>query len=64
LALRAMKEIKENLVLLTDLPIHHTTGFSHPKLLLYAVCCFVNLFHFQKLALHLLLKNKQWVQLS
>jgi hypothetical protein len=33
--LHAIKEIKENLVPLTDLPIYHTTGFSHPKLLIY-----------------------------
>jgi putative SOS response-associated peptidase YedK len=33
--LQAIKEIKENLVPLTDLPIYHTTGFSHPKLLIY-----------------------------
>lgn len=35
LDLWAIKEIKENLVPLTDLPIYHTTGFSHPKLLIY-----------------------------
>jgi len=33
--MQAIKEIKENLVPLTDLPIYHTTGFSHPKLLIY-----------------------------
>jgi len=33
--LQAIKEIKENLASLTDLPIYHTTGFSHPKLLIY-----------------------------
>jgi len=33
--LQAINEIKENLVPLTDLPIYHTTGFSHPKLLIY-----------------------------
>ena len=33
--LQAIKEIKEKLVPLTDLPIYHTTGFSHPKLLIY-----------------------------
>lgn len=33
--LKAIKEIKENLVPLTDLPIYHTTGFNHPKLLIY-----------------------------
>ncbi|MFO7826743.1 MAG: SOS response-associated peptidase [Cyclobacterium sp.] len=33
--MRAIKEIKENLTPLTDLPIYHTTGFSHPKLLIY-----------------------------
>ena len=31
----AINEIKKNLVPLTELPIHHTTGFSHPKLLIY-----------------------------
>ncbi len=35
LDLRAIKEIKENLAPFTDLPIYHTTGFSHPKLLIY-----------------------------
>ncbi|MFN4764584.1 SOS response-associated peptidase [Gillisia sp. Q332] len=35
LDLRAIKEIEENLATLTDLPIYHTTGFSHPKLLIY-----------------------------
>ncbi len=35
LDLRTIKEIKENLAPLTDLPIYHTTGFSHPKLLIY-----------------------------
>jgi putative SOS response-associated peptidase YedK len=33
--LQAIKEIKEKLVPLTDLPIYHTTGFNHPKLLIY-----------------------------
>ena len=33
--LQAIREIKENLAPLTDLPIYHTTGFSHPKLLIY-----------------------------
>lgn len=33
--LQAIKEIKEKLVPLTDLPLHHTTGFNHPKLLIY-----------------------------
>ncbi len=47
LDLRAIKEIKENLAPLTDLPIYHSTGFSHPKLLIFfAVCCFVNLFQY------------------
>ncbi len=35
LDLRDIKEIKENPAPLTDLPIYHTTGFSHPKLLIY-----------------------------
>jgi len=33
--MQAIKEIKENLAPLTNLPIYHTTGFSHPKLLIY-----------------------------
>ena len=32
---QAVKEIKENLIPLTNLPVYHTTGFSHPKLLIY-----------------------------
>ena len=32
---KAMEEILEDLVPLTDLPIHHASGFSHPKLLIY-----------------------------
>ena len=35
LDLQAIKEIKENLIPLTNLPVYHTTGFSHPKLLIY-----------------------------
>lgn len=31
----AVEEIIEKLAPLTDLPIHHTTGFSHPELLIY-----------------------------
>lgn len=33
--LQAISEIKEKWVPLTDLPIYHTTGFNHPKLLIY-----------------------------
>jgi len=33
--LAAIEEIKENLVPITDLPLHHASGFSHPKLLIY-----------------------------
>ncbi|WGK65143.1 SOS response-associated peptidase [Croceiramulus getboli] len=33
--LQAIEEIKERLVPLTDLPLHHASGFSHPKLLIY-----------------------------
>ncbi len=33
--LRAIKEIKEIRAPLTDLPIYHATGFSHPRLLIY-----------------------------
>lgn len=29
------EEIRERLVPLTDLPIHHATGFSHPEMLIY-----------------------------
>lgn len=32
---RAVEEILENLIPLTDLPLHHTSGFSHPELLIY-----------------------------
>jgi putative SOS response-associated peptidase YedK len=32
---QAIKEIIEKLLPLTDLPIHHTSGFNHPKLLIY-----------------------------
>ena len=31
----AVKEIQLKLIPLTDLPIHHASGFSHPKLLIY-----------------------------
>jgi putative SOS response-associated peptidase YedK len=31
----AIREIKDKLVPLTDLPLFHTTGFRHPKLLVY-----------------------------
>ena len=31
----AIREIEEKLVPFTDLPIHHTSGFQHPKLLIY-----------------------------
>lgn len=30
-----IKEIIQNLSPLTDLPIYHTSGFSHPDLLIY-----------------------------
>ncbi len=33
--LAAIEEIKENLVPITDLPLHHASGFSHPELLIY-----------------------------
>ncbi|MEP3838466.1 MAG: SOS response-associated peptidase [Algibacter sp.] len=33
--LEAVEEILENLIPLTDLPIHHASGFSHPELLIY-----------------------------
>ncbi|PKA84417.1 putative SOS response-associated peptidase YedK [Ulvibacter sp. MAR_2010_11] len=33
--LQAIAEIMEKLVPLTDLPIYHTSGFSHPELLIY-----------------------------
>lgn len=32
---QAVEEILERLVPLTDLPLHHTSGFSHPELLIY-----------------------------
>lgn len=31
----AMEEIRRKLIPYTDLPIHHASGFSHPKLLIY-----------------------------
>lgn len=34
--MRAVKEIEEKLLPLTDLPLYHTSGFSHPELLIYA----------------------------
>ncbi|MCJ7468210.1 MAG: SOS response-associated peptidase [Maribacter sp.] len=33
--LQAMEEILEKLVPLTDLPLYHASGFSHPELLIY-----------------------------
>lgn len=33
--LTAVSEILEKLIPMTDLPLHHTTGFSHPELLIY-----------------------------
>ena len=33
--LQAIEEIIEKLAPLTDLPIHHTSGFDHPELLIY-----------------------------
>tara|TARA_R110002072_G_scaffold23949_1_gene81844 strand:+ start:25232 stop:25999 length:768 start_codon:yes stop_codon:yes gene_type:complete len=33
--LQAIEEIIEKLAPLTDLPIHHTSGFNHPELLIY-----------------------------
>lgn len=33
--LAAVSEILEKLIPLTDLPIHHASGFSHPELLIY-----------------------------
>lgn len=33
--LQAIEEIIEKLAPLTDLPIHHSSGFSHPELLIY-----------------------------
>ena len=32
---QAVEEIMEKLIPLTDLPIHHSSGFSHPELLIY-----------------------------
>lgn len=32
---QAVEEILERLIPLTDLPLHHTSGFSHPELLIY-----------------------------
>jgi putative SOS response-associated peptidase YedK len=32
---KAVEEIIEELVPLTDLPLHHVSGFTHPKLLIY-----------------------------
>lgn len=32
---KAMEEILQELVPLTDLPLHHASGFNHPKLLIY-----------------------------
>ncbi len=31
----AIAEILEKLIPLTDLPIHHSSGFNHPSLLIY-----------------------------
>tara|TARA_R110000868_G_scaffold32133_4_gene117136 strand:+ start:55 stop:345 length:291 start_codon:yes stop_codon:yes gene_type:complete len=31
----AIEEILEKLLPLTDLPIHHTSGFKHPSVLIY-----------------------------
>jgi putative SOS response-associated peptidase YedK len=33
--LAAVTEILEQLIPMTDLPLHHTSGFSHPELLIY-----------------------------
>jgi len=33
--LQAMEEILEKLAPLTDLPLHHASGFSHPEVLIY-----------------------------
>ena len=33
--LQAIADIRERLAPLTDLPLHHTSGFSHPNLLIY-----------------------------
>ena len=32
---QAIEEIMEKLIPLTDIPIHHASGFSHPELLIY-----------------------------
>lgn len=32
---QAAEEIREKLLPFTDLPIHHTSGFNHPRLLIY-----------------------------
>ncbi|WP_417371620.1 hypothetical protein [Gelidibacter japonicus] len=32
---QAVDEIMETLIPLTDLPIYHSSGFSHPELLIY-----------------------------
>jgi len=32
---QAIEEIMEKLIPMTDLPIHHASGFSHPELLIY-----------------------------
>ena len=32
---RAVEEIIETLIPLTDLPLYHSSGFSHPELLIY-----------------------------
>lgn len=33
--LQAMQDIRERLAPLTDLPLHHASGFTHPELLIY-----------------------------
>ena len=33
--MEAVRQIKEKLVPLTDLPLHHASGFDHPRLLIY-----------------------------
>lgn len=32
---RAVDEIMETLIPLTDLPLYHSSGFTHPELLIY-----------------------------
>lgn len=32
---RAVEEVLDGLVPLLDLPLHHSSGFSHPELLIY-----------------------------